>query len=260
MINNIIRTILLQASLPACFWAEALLNVTHILNRLPSKAIKSLTPYEALVCQAATYDHLRVFGCRCYPNLSSTTSHKLASQSTECVLLGYPTNHKRYRCLDLTTNQIITSQHVVFDEHSFPYSIRFALDTNTYRFLDDDAEDTPMWPLVPLSHTSLLPVVSTVTARAATSPSPQDAPASTVPNHFESAAHPASSVSDHDQSGASTGCDPTAPPVPTTLPMPQSASTPSSLSTTPPANQQCYQQVVPMAIPPTSTADNVHTM
>jgi hypothetical protein len=32
MINNIIHTLPLQASMPACFWVKALLTTTHILN------------------------------------------------------------------------------------------------------------------------------------------------------------------------------------------------------------------------------------
>jgi hypothetical protein len=67
-----------------------------------------------------SYEHLRVFGCTRYPNTSSTTPHKLSPRSTRCVFLGYSSDHKGYRCLDLSTNRLIVSQHVVFDEASFP--------------------------------------------------------------------------------------------------------------------------------------------
>jgi hypothetical protein len=61
-----------------------------------------------------------VFGCTCYPNTFSTTPHKLSPRSTRCVFLGYSSDHKGYRCLDLSTNRLIVSRHVVFDEASFP--------------------------------------------------------------------------------------------------------------------------------------------
>ena len=65
---------------------------------------------------------MRVFGCLCYPNLSATARHKLAPRSTACVFLGYPSSHKGYRCLDLSTRRVIISRHVVFDKSVFPFS------------------------------------------------------------------------------------------------------------------------------------------
>ena len=62
---------------------------------------------------------LHMFGCAYYPNLSSIAPHKLSPRSSLCIFLGYSTNHKGYRCLDLHSNRIFVSRHVVFDE-SFP--------------------------------------------------------------------------------------------------------------------------------------------
>jgi hypothetical protein len=110
------RTLLLQASLPAHFWAESL----H--NRLPSVACPATTPHHALFGTPPRYDHLRVFGCACYPNTATTASHKLATRSTPCVFLGYSPDHKGYRCFDLASRRVLISRHVVFDESVFPYS------------------------------------------------------------------------------------------------------------------------------------------
>jgi hypothetical protein len=38
-INNVIHTLLIQASLPGCYWAEVLHTATYLLNHLPSKMI-----------------------------------------------------------------------------------------------------------------------------------------------------------------------------------------------------------------------------
>jgi hypothetical protein len=38
-ISNVIHTLLIQASLPGCYWAEVLHTATYLLNHLPSKMI-----------------------------------------------------------------------------------------------------------------------------------------------------------------------------------------------------------------------------
>ncbi|GLT62116.1 hypothetical protein SLA2020_347760 [Shorea laevis] len=121
-ILNMIRSLLFQANLPSTFWVEALYVVAHLINILPCSRLHFSTPHETLFGTVPTYDHLRVFGCACYPNLSSTAAHKLAPRSSLCIFLGYPSHHKGYRCLDLKTNKIILSRHVTFDESTFPYS------------------------------------------------------------------------------------------------------------------------------------------
>jgi hypothetical protein len=77
-------------------------------------------PHLALFGSAPSYEHLCVFGCTCYPNTTVTAPHKLSPHSTRCVFLGYSFDHKDYRCLDLSTNRLIVSRHVVLDEDSFP--------------------------------------------------------------------------------------------------------------------------------------------
>src|SRR6185295_4448568 len=120
--NDVVRTLLIQASLPPRFLAESLHTATYLLNRLPSTASPAPTPHHALFGTPPRYDHLRVFGCACCPNTSATAPHKLAPRSTRCVFLGYSPDHKGYRCLDLTTRRVLISRHVVFNESDFPYS------------------------------------------------------------------------------------------------------------------------------------------
>jgi transposase InsO family protein len=120
--NNMIRSLLFQARVSPAYWAEALHMATHVLNILPTKTLHLSTPHFALFGIAPMYDHLRVFGCACYPNLSATASHKLSPRSTLCVFLGYSSHHKGYRCLDLASNRIIISCHVTFDESTFPFA------------------------------------------------------------------------------------------------------------------------------------------
>jgi hypothetical protein len=82
--------------------------------------ISAVCPHVAIFGSAPSYEHLRVFGCACYPNIAAIASHKLAPRSTRCVFLGYSADHKGYHCLDLSINHLIVSRHVVFDEDNFP--------------------------------------------------------------------------------------------------------------------------------------------
>lgn len=120
--NYSIRSLLFQANMPAPYWTEALEMATHLFNIMSSSSIDQQILYTKLFKKPATYSHLRVFGCLSYPNLFPTTSHKLELRSTVCIFLGYPTHHKGYRCLDLTTRKVIISRHVIFDETIFLFS------------------------------------------------------------------------------------------------------------------------------------------
>ncbi|GJR55106.1 ribonuclease H-like domain-containing protein [Tanacetum coccineum] len=87
-INNLIRTLLFQAHIPLSYWVEALNIVAHLLNMLPSTAINNEIPFTKLYNQTPTYEHLRVFGCLCYPHVD--VSHKLKPRSTPCILVTPP--------------------------------------------------------------------------------------------------------------------------------------------------------------------------
>jgi hypothetical protein len=83
-------------------------------------------PFELLLDHATDYTHLRVFGYLCYPSTTTTSPHKLTPHSAPCIFIGYPAETKGYRCYNLSTHRVLTSQHVYFDESSFPFRSMFA--------------------------------------------------------------------------------------------------------------------------------------
>jgi hypothetical protein len=93
-INNMLCSLLFQASISTRYWVEGLHTAAYLLNRLPTKAISTTSPYFALHGVTSAYEHLRVFGCTYYPNLSVKVAHKLAPRYTRCIFLGYFTDHK----------------------------------------------------------------------------------------------------------------------------------------------------------------------
>ncbi|GKA53712.1 ribonuclease H-like domain-containing protein [Tanacetum coccineum] len=76
-INNVVRSLLFQARLPPEYWVEALLTAAYLLNILPSTSINNDIPYTKLFNKPTSYNHLRTFGCLCYPY--TFPPHKLAS-------------------------------------------------------------------------------------------------------------------------------------------------------------------------------------
>ncbi|GJU71411.1 ribonuclease H-like domain-containing protein [Tanacetum coccineum] len=145
-INNLIRTLLFQAHIPPSYWVEALNMAAHLLNILPSTTINNEIPFTKLYNQTPTYEHLRVFGCLCYPHVD--VSHKLEPRSTPCIFLGYPANHRGYRCLDLASNKIIISRHVRFDEDVFPFGNVTSSNKPTYDFLLPPIQTTTNVPTI----------------------------------------------------------------------------------------------------------------
>jgi hypothetical protein len=177
--NDVTRSLLFQASLPPHYWAEALTTATYLLNRLPTKAVAHPTPYFALFDIHPSYDHLRVFGCSCYPNLASTAPHKLAPRSTRCVFLGYSPDHKGYQCLDLSSHRVLISCHVVFDESDFPFSSSSS--TTSLTDLDVSLDLDPVFPTVVPPFPVGPSTAPTRAAPPATLPSAQPRAASAAP-------------------------------------------------------------------------------
>jgi hypothetical protein len=108
------------------------------------------------MAQPPSYDHLRVFGCACYPNTSTIAPHKLSPHFSRFLFLGYSPDHKGYRCLDLGTHHILMCSALLAPPHP-PISTLFESDPvppppQAHRlasFPAPSATSTPL--LVPLS-------------------------------------------------------------------------------------------------------------
>ncbi|KAL8128606.1 hypothetical protein V2J09_017761 [Rumex salicifolius] len=108
-ITDTIRTFLFHGRLSPLFWVEALHTATYLLNITPTTTLHMRTPHQVLFRQLPSYNHFRVFGCLCFPNLTATTAHKLEPRTRPCVFLGYAPQHRGYRCLDLGSRKVIIS-------------------------------------------------------------------------------------------------------------------------------------------------------
>ena len=72
-----VRSMLSDAKLPKCFWAEALATAVYLRNRSPTNAVQGKTPHEAWTNEKSSVDHLKVFGCLCYSHVAKDERQKL---------------------------------------------------------------------------------------------------------------------------------------------------------------------------------------
>jgi histone deacetylase 1/2 len=97
-IVDTVLTILAHSKLAKTYWVEAVKIVVYLINRLPLNDSQNQSLLELLFKRKPNYNHLKVFGCKCFPNLRPFTKHKFNFKSTPCIFLGYPPQHNGYRC------------------------------------------------------------------------------------------------------------------------------------------------------------------
>jgi len=75
-----------QANLPISFWGDALLTVTYILNRVPSKSV-SAAPYELWNGRKPRLDNLCPWGSAGYVHNPTHKHGKLGPRATKMVFI-----------------------------------------------------------------------------------------------------------------------------------------------------------------------------
>lgn len=92
------RTLLATASVPYKHWPDAVSTAIYLINRLPSPTTNKLSPYELVHNRTPKYEHLKVFGCECYPLIPQQLRNKFQPKAQQHVFLGYFDLHKGYKC------------------------------------------------------------------------------------------------------------------------------------------------------------------
>jgi len=111
------RAMVTEAGLPKKFWGDAILHVAHIVNRVPTRALKQhITPFEAYTGNKPSIAHLQVFGCKAHVHVPDEQRKKLNVKSLECVHLGYAEHRKAYVCLQRSSGRVVESRDIMFDE------------------------------------------------------------------------------------------------------------------------------------------------
>ncbi|RVW24418.1 Retrovirus-related Pol polyprotein from transposon TNT 1-94 [Vitis vinifera] len=98
------------------FVERALLTACHILNRIPMKK-NEISPYELWKGRKPNIGYFKVWGCLAYCKKTDPNKTKLGPRAIKCAFVGYASNSKAYRLLDLESNVIIESREVEFFEN-----------------------------------------------------------------------------------------------------------------------------------------------
>lgn len=110
------RSLLKEKEMPAFFWGEAVRHAVYVLNRLPTRALTGITPYEAWTGSKPDVGHLRVFGCLGHMKIPAENIQKLDNRSMAVVNLGRESGTKGYCLYSPDENRICVSKDVVFEE------------------------------------------------------------------------------------------------------------------------------------------------
>jgi len=86
---DVVRTLLIETSIPSKFWVEALTTTTYLINRLPSQILSLKSSYFCLHHCHPIYTNLHTFGYICFMHLPPPHRNKLSAQSIHCAFLGY---------------------------------------------------------------------------------------------------------------------------------------------------------------------------
>ncbi|MCO5564150.1 hypothetical protein L7F22_017806 [Adiantum nelumboides] len=108
------RCMLKAKSLPHKLWMEAVACAAHVLNRCPTRALRTITPYESWYDRKPSVSYLRVFGCLAYAHIPQQLRGKLDDKAVKCIFVEYSSGSKGYRLYNPTTNKIFESRDVIF--------------------------------------------------------------------------------------------------------------------------------------------------
>lgn len=111
------RSMLKDKDLPKRFWAEAVQCAVYLLNRCPTRSLKSKTPQEAWTTYKPSVGHLRVFGCIAYAKVPEANRTKLEDKGVKCILIGYRDWTMGYKLYNPVTQKVIYSRDVIFKEN-----------------------------------------------------------------------------------------------------------------------------------------------
>lgn len=105
-----------EKNLPKQFWAEAASTAVFLQNRLPTRAVRDKTPFEAWYGYKPSLNFLKIFGCLCFTHVPQTKRDKLDKRALPGIFIGYSSVAKAYKVFQPQNGKMIISRDVHFME------------------------------------------------------------------------------------------------------------------------------------------------
>ena len=93
-----------------------MLTAVYLRNRLPTRALNGVTPYEAWRGDKPDLSHLKVWGCLAYVHVHRVKRNKLAKRARACVFVGYAPEAKGWKLYDPHSARYIIARDATFQE------------------------------------------------------------------------------------------------------------------------------------------------
>ncbi|KAD3336075.1 hypothetical protein E3N88_31594 [Mikania micrantha] len=183
------RSMLKAMKMPDYLWGEAVRHSVYLLNRITTKALKDMTPYQDWKGRKPNLGHLKVFSSVAHVKVPSHKVTKLDDRSVMMVYLGVEEGSKAHRFLNPKDKKIVVSRDAVFDEgKNWDWNVnqmaqQSVTRSDTYIHFEKDNTneeyEAPLTPMsvshdeqihvTPLNHGVLSPATPTPLARASSS-------------------------------------------------------------------------------------------
>nr|GEU85354.1 hypothetical protein [Tanacetum cinerariifolium] len=124
------RSLLKGRNVPGEFWGKAVRYAINLLNRLPSKSLPDITPYEAWYGKKPNLEHIKIFGCVAFAKCTGVHLKKLDDRGKKMVYFGVKNGTKGNRLYDPQDKKLRVSRDVIFDENENVEIVPADLDPN----------------------------------------------------------------------------------------------------------------------------------
>ncbi|MCO5549956.1 hypothetical protein L7F22_003433 [Adiantum nelumboides] len=119
------RCMLKATSLPHKLWMEAVACAAHVLNMCPTRALKTITPYESWYDKKRSVNYLRVFGFLAYAHIPQQLRGKLDDKAVKCIFVEYSSGSKGFlpSFVENQESQQVDNFDQSFDQHVTPHDV-----------------------------------------------------------------------------------------------------------------------------------------